>query len=213
MGKKKYTDIYIAEDSNGLIRISCERDNSLANARWRSTKAVTIYGRGNSWAGSCRMTKSARKEYYRAGLTRSIDTGRSVYMDGAICAFAQGLVRLEELGSGKADLPRSADLCLGTWNDDNGNVNLVVRYRGILAKALTGPPDYPSNTYTLMLAVYCGGKLNKMVQLKHRAHNKQVAEIAGIIDEVADGRRKRNSRRRGASGSRASSAANRRTGR
>ena len=137
------------------------------------------------------MTRSARKAYYRAGLNRSIDL-RRMDLDAAICAFARGLVQLEEIDNRSADPPRSADLCLGTWNDDNGNVNLVVRYRGILAKALTVRLDYPSNTFTLMLAVYCGGKLNKMVQLKHRAHNKQVAEIAGIIDEVADGRRKQN---------------------
>lgn len=207
MGKKKYTDIYIAEDGNGLIRISCKRDASLARARWRKTDAMAIYGRGNQWYGSCRMSSSARKDFYKAGLDRLVM--KNVDLDGAICAFAEGLVKLEALQNSDTALPRSTDLCLGEWNDDNGRRNLVAQYRGFFAKVVSVRLDYPSPDYQFFLAVYCGGKLRSMIPLKARNYNGQVTEITSILDEVADGREKRNRRSRGASGSRASSEANR----
>lgn len=196
------SNIYIAEDRDGVLRISCGHDPSLASAKWRSTDAMTIYcPYGNTWWGSCRMSKRARQKYYKAGLGAT----RSWYMsfNKAIERFAKGMAKLKELQDTSAASAPSQELCLGEWTDDSYSTSLVVSYRHLYAKVFSVRLDFPAKGYTKMLAVYKGGKLLSSFPISSGNRDQQVVEIVEILDEVADGKRTDKPTGRGSKGAKA----------
>lgn len=200
----KTNTLYIAEDSNGLVRISAGKDTSLARASWHRTNGVTIYGRSQSWSGSCRMSAAARRLFYKAKLNQLCS--RSLPVNGALALFAKAIAEFEDTKAVKASHP-NGELCLGDWEDDNGRTQMVASYRSLLAKVFSAKLNYPCNAYTNMLAVYSGGSLIGSYPLAKGSQGVVINQIVSILDEVADGKR----RGSGTGRSRASVKANRRT--
>jgi hypothetical protein len=151
---------------------------------------MTIYNPyGNTWWGSCRMSKSARRDYYKAGLVASISSRQALGLDEVIQKFAIGIAALNELKNTTPASTPAKELCLGKWMDDNGHDSLIVSYRSLFAKVFTVRLNFPGGGYTKMLAVYEGDNLLGSFPLLNRSNDGQVAEIVKILDEVANGKR------------------------
>lgn len=184
----KTNNIYIAEDSNGYLRISTGKDTSLARASWHRTNDVTIYGHLASrwWSGSCRMSKRARRRFHRARLNKVCS--RFLPTNSALALFAQAIAEFEDAEAAKP-LPPNGELCLGEWNDDNGRNQMLVSYRSLFAKVFSTRLDFPADTYTTMLAVYSDGALLGSYPLAKGSQGAMINGIVNILDEVADGKR------------------------
>lgn len=204
----KTNTLYIAEDSKGLLRISAGKDTSLARASWHRTNYVTIYGSAalGWWSGSCRMGKRARRRFHKARLKEVCS--RSLSVNRALALFAQAIAELEDAEEAKPS-PSNSELCLGEWMDDNGRNQMLVSYRSLFAKVFSTMLDFPTGTYTNMLAVYSGGTLLGSHPLAKGNQGAVINQIVDILDEVADGRRTENRTSR----SHASTKAYRRAGR
>jgi hypothetical protein len=184
----KTNNIYIAEDSNGYLRISTGKDTSLARASWHRTNDVTIYGHLASrwWSGSCRMSRQARRRFHRARLNKVCS--RFLPTNSALALFAQAIADLEDTEAAKPSLP-NGELCLGEWVDDNGRTQMLISCRSLFAKVFSARLDFPAGTYTNMLAVYSGGVLLGSYPLAKGSQGAMISQIINILDEVADGKR------------------------
>lgn len=202
----KTKTLYIAEDSEGTVRISASKDASLASSHHYLTNCVTIYGSptAQSWDGSCRMSQRARKRFRKTRL-REI-CSRHVSLDGALTFFAQAIAELEEAEVTKAQPLSDADLCLSEWLDDYNRWQLAVEYRSLFAKVFSANLNPSRNTLTNMLAVYNRGSLIGVYPLAKGDQGATINQIVNIIDEVVDEKRTRTLTSR----SRASTKANRR---